>query len=244
LLPFVQEENQIELLRKELGEFSHRCRNMLNGMKMSFYFVRRSRPEVLPPWWNEVEERYREIERLFDTLQRIYRPMPLTVVRACFGSLVRDRLRTWRMWFQDGGRELELVPPAEERPGEFDPICLGMALDAFVEWRAHTMSPVGLARLGWRMEGDQILVDWVETPQRELPGASCPLAEASCTPPTTPRTDELALPLLARVLTAHRGSLRRSPGPEVNYEFRLPLRHSATTSASASPTPLPMGGRP
>ena len=40
LLRLVQSDRQIQQLREELGGFSHRCRNLLNGMKMSLYFVR------------------------------------------------------------------------------------------------------------------------------------------------------------------------------------------------------------
>jgi len=41
LLRLVQSDRQIQQLREELGGFSHRCRNLLNGMKMSLYFLRR-----------------------------------------------------------------------------------------------------------------------------------------------------------------------------------------------------------
>ena len=96
-----------------LSGFTHRCRNLLNGMKMSLYFVRREANGPLPRPLTEVEQTYGSIEQLFDQLQQIYRPMTLTPVRADFGSLVGDRERGWREAFARGGAVLDIVPPLE-----------------------------------------------------------------------------------------------------------------------------------
>jgi hypothetical protein len=233
LLRFVQTEGQIQRLREGLSEFSHRCRNLLNGMKLSFYFIRKTDTGSLPVWWDDVEERYRGIERLFETLQRLYRPMPLTTVRTCFGSLVRDRQKTWREWFRNAGRRLELTPPDAEDCGDFDPICLVMALDAFVNWRARAMRPGRLARFGWTTEEGHFLVSWEETPLVELRGPDRAGAEAAGAQPSTQAADALALPLLTRVMTAHLGSLRWSLEPTLRFELRWPLELAATLAATA-----------
>ena len=77
LLRLVQSDQQIQQLREELGGFSHRCRNLLNGMKMSLYFMRRGAEQPLPQWWDGLEQNYRGIEELLDQLQAIYRPISL-----------------------------------------------------------------------------------------------------------------------------------------------------------------------
>ena len=86
LLRFVGGEGEIAQLRGGLGHFSHRCRNLLNGMKMSLYLVRRGPAGTLPPWWVDIEQSYMGIEELFEKLQRIYRPMPLTTVTSAMPS--------------------------------------------------------------------------------------------------------------------------------------------------------------
>ena len=152
LLRFVQEENDTVELREMLSGFTHRCRNLLNGMKMSLYFVRRKADGPLPRRLTEVEEAYGSIERLFDQLQQIYRPVSLTPVCADFGSLVGDRESGWREAFRDAGANLEIVRPIQESQGEFDPSHLGLGLDSFVSWRAASVATNDTARLSWRTD--------------------------------------------------------------------------------------------
>ena len=86
LLRFVQDENDTVELREMLSGFTHRCRNLLNGMKMSLYFVHRQADGQLPRRLTEVEQTYSSIERLFDQIQQIYRPVSLTPISANFSS--------------------------------------------------------------------------------------------------------------------------------------------------------------
>jgi hypothetical protein len=223
LLHLVRHERQIAHLRDGLGDFSHRCRNLLNGMKISLYFLRKGGVQSLPPWWGEIEDGYRGLEGLFDTLQRIYRPMPLTTIRAEFGSLVRDRERTWTSMFGRGGQGLVLVPPKTEEAGHFDPNCLGTALDAFVHWRAHAGAHGRGARLHWRTVDGHVLVAW-EEPAPSGGGERADLAAGERWMSTGPcSTEELSLPLLARVMTAHGGVLRWTREPEFQVRLRWPL---------------------
>lgn len=243
LLRFVNEEGEIEKLREGLGDFSHRCRNLLNGMKMGIYFVRRAGGANLPHWWGEIEQSYLGIERLFDTLQRIYRPMPLTTVRATFGSLARDRRPNWEYALEAGGHRLELLEPAEELAGDFDPICLGMALDGFVRWRARAMGPGCEARIRWRTTAEDFQVEWEEpfTPEGPTLRAECRPGEAG--KPEGSSTDELALPLLARVITAHQGHVLTSESRDFSVRLRWPLRVPERLVAPALPAAAPVSSR-
>ncbi len=231
LLRLVGSESQIDLLRRELSGFSHRCRNVLNGLKMSLFLVKRESQRPLPSWWAEVEEEYQAIETLFDQLQAIYRPLALTPVHASFGSLVRDRRRFWSESFEGAGRTLEIVPPEQEVAGELDPMCLGAALDTFVGWRARTMRSDCVARLAWLASNGTLEVVWLETrlnsEARDAPRRSCGAGQG-----TAPGTiASLALPLLARVITAHQGTLERNEG----CEFRVMMCWPLSQGSAASP---------
>ena len=163
LLRIVQDNGKIEQLREELSGFSHRCRNLLNGMKMSLYLVRRGADRPLPEWWADVEQSYGGIEQLLDRLQVIYRPMTLTLVRAPFGSLVQDHEPRWRDYFGACGRSLEIVPPDDESSCAFDPMQLSGGFDAFLRWRAAMVCPGQPVRLSWRTSDDQLEVSWHES---------------------------------------------------------------------------------
>jgi len=241
LLRFVQAEPQIEQLRHGLSEFNHRCRNLLNGMKMSLYFLRKAEERALPAWWMEVEESYRSIELLLDTLQRIYRPMPLTAIRASFGSLVRDRQRRWRERIEAGGRTLHILPPVEEQAGEFDPNCLGMAIDAIVDWRRKAMPRDRQARLRWETTDGFFKVSWEEQAGGEDGRSLSPSGSTSI--PAAFTTAELSLPLLVRVLTAHAGVVSWRHEPEFQLHLRWPLRVPVTSSVPIPKSQLAVGSR-
>src|SRR4051812_42375409 len=149
LFRIVQDERQTEQLRQGLSAFSHRCRNLLSGMKMSLHFVRRGSDRPLSARWTEVEQTYATIEQLFDRLQSIYRPMKLTLVRACFASLIEDRRQVWCQWLGVGGATLVVSPPDEDVACEFDPMQLSMGLDALVCWRGSILSDGDKAHFNW-----------------------------------------------------------------------------------------------
>ena len=163
LLRLVQSDQQIQQLRQELGGFTHRCRNLLNGMKMSFYFVRRGAEQPLPKWWDGVERNYQGIEELFDQLQTIYRPINLSLVRSKFRCLLQDRQRVWCEWFAASTGRVEVLPPDEESAGEFDPMCLTMGLDTLARWRAAALHPGQTARIAWITQNEQFEVIWEES---------------------------------------------------------------------------------
>jgi hypothetical protein len=222
LLGLVLDQADTERLRGMLSAFLHRCRNLLSGMKMSLYLVRREAPGPLPCRMAEVEETYRSIECLFDRLQAIYRPVTLTPIRARLGSLVADREEGWRESFRAAGASLEISPPREDRRGDFDPSYLELGLDAFVAWRASSIAAGQTASLSWRTEGSEFEVSWGESPD----SAAVRHAEAGQGPPRSglrATISSLGLPLLARMITAHRGILEWEGTPLFQVRFRWPM---------------------
>ena len=98
----MQSDRQIQQLRQELSGFSHRCRNLLNGMKMSLYFMRRGAEQPLPSWWDGLELNYRGIEEL---ARPVAGDLPAHLVDPGSGParcLIQERQRLWSDWFESG----------------------------------------------------------------------------------------------------------------------------------------------
>ena len=150
--------------RRLLSGFSHRCRNSLNGIKMSLYLFRRGARGEVPTCWGEIERSYQQLESLFDNLQLIYRPMTVTAVRCSLGQVIGDQQAKWRSYFNAKGRTLELVPPEREVVGEFDPIQIGMGLDSLARWRAEAGEARWHTRITWGARDDAFEICWVEFP--------------------------------------------------------------------------------
>ena len=226
LLQLVGSDRQIQLLRQDLSGFSHRCRNLLNGMRMGLYFVRRKAVRPLPSWWEDVERHYQGIEGLFDQLQAIYRPISLTLVRAPFGSLVQDRQQIWSDWLSRRGGRLETIPPQRDSAGEFDPMYMSMALDSLMRLRASAAPPGQNVQLSWGACKLGLEVTWRElavdagSSGRVLAGVDGSACGCYVVPP------KLALPLLARVMTAHQGTMQWGQEPGFHVVLRWPLVQS------------------
>jgi hypothetical protein len=231
ILRLVDDPERIENLRKMLSSFNHECRNSLNGIKMSLYLFKREADGPMPQRWLELERTYQELERLFDRLQVIYRPLSLTLVRSPFGQLVSERLPTWSSWFQHRGRALQVAPPGEDGPTDFDPMYLGLALDAFVAWRAEAGHAKFQTRLSWKVEDDSLEV----TCEEVRPAGICPAVERQRASAGSSRPlghiDSLALPLLARIVSAHRGYLETSSEPDFTMRLRFPRFQSGEKSS-------------
>jgi hypothetical protein len=221
LLRFV-DEGQLGPLRQALSDFNHRCRNLLNGMKMSFYLAKRSSPGPLSERWGELDQTYGAVEQLLERLSTIYRSMPLTLLKLRFGSLVDERSSVWASWFEQHGNTLTLEPPDREAVGELDAMRLISAIDAFITWRAESLPRGGRAFLKWATEGGCFQLSWIEQvpeharnnrfPVEGVPDSRLPTA-----------TGALSLPLLARVISEHRGRLTWTREPNVEARMRWPL---------------------
>ena len=222
ILPPLDNRERIGDLREMLRSFNHRCRNSLNGIKMSLYLFKREVGGPMPGSVGELERSYQQLEVLFDRLQVIYRPLSLTVVRSPLGRLFDERLPSWRSCFSHRGRTLELALPLDDLPGDFDPMYLGLGLDAFVAWRAESGQPNGNAILSWRIVDGSFEFRW-----RERRPANGPRADGRANAQSygfTPeeRIDSLALPLLKRIVAAHGGSLETECDPTFVMTVRWP----------------------
>ena len=217
LLRFV-DDGQIGPLRHALSGFNHRCRNLLNGMKMGLYLARRSSPGPLSERWGELDQTYRSVEQLFERLSTIYRDMPLSLMKVPFGSLAVERSPVWRDWFEQAGNTLKLEPPDREAAVELDVMRLVSAIDGFVAWRAESMPRGGGASLVWSTDGGCIELVWRE----RAPEVAAPDAP-ELRRPSSPVTGSLSLPLLARVVAEHRGRLSWTRAPHVEARVRWPL---------------------
>jgi hypothetical protein len=222
ILSLIDNPERIESLRQMLGSFNHRCRNSLNGIKMSLYLCKRQAAGPLAEYWFEFERTYQEVERLFDRLQVIYRPLALTLVRSPLGQLVNEHSASWSSWF-DGKRGTLLVePPRADPPGDFDPMYLGLGLDAFVAWRADTAFAGSQARMTWRFRDDFFELEWEEG--RRAESAFAQERETGVDQGTRGKqgVDCLALPLLARIVSAHGGTLKADHDPAFVMRLRWP----------------------
>ncbi len=223
--PVMTDPEKLHELRRLLSGFSHRCRNSLNGMKMSLYLFRREARERIPSCWGDLERKYQQIEVLFDHLQALYRPMTLTMVRSSLGLLISDRAPKWQSSLQGTERTLHLDPPAQEDVGDFDPIQLGIGLDALASWRAESTERGTHTRVGWRIHDGSFEVSWKEQ-SKVLPCTSFFAIGPGSNP--TPPPHSVVLPLLARILQAHGGQLESPDESALCLKFRWPQFHTVS----------------
>jgi hypothetical protein len=224
LLQIVHEPERIDRLRTVLSGFCHRCRNSLNGIKMSLYLFRREACGAVPDSWRDIEAIYQQVEHLFDHLQSIYRPMTVTMMRSPLDELIRHHAPKWSTWCERRDLTLCLEPPDSEVIGDFDPAQLGAGLDALAAWRADVGPRGGLARVAWNIHDSSIEIRWREmAPQdtRELRDEPCLFGRRDSSP--SPRcVDVLALPVLGRILAAHGGRLHSEQGAGFGVRLRWP----------------------
>ncbi len=223
--PHATEPERIDCFRRLLSGFSHRCRNSLNGIKMSLYLFRREARGQVPPCWSEIERTYQQLESLFDYLQLIYRPTTLTTVRGSLGQLIRDHQSRWCSSFQLKGRTLKLNPPEQEVEGDFDPIQLGIGLDALAKWRAEVGESRFETRLSWETLDGAFEICWEEMPKS---GGYRPMlppreAEIAGEPKVGRPADSLVVLLLARILAAHGGRIEKPSDVSLRWKLRWPL---------------------
>ena len=229
-LRFVHDPEQVECLKTVLSGFCHRCRNSLNGIKMSLYLFRREARGAVPDCWGDLEAIYHQLERLFDHLQAIYRPMPITMVRAPLDDLIDQHVPKWRCWFESRGRTLQRDPPESEVLADFDPSQLGAGLDALAAWRAEAGDTKALTRIAWGVRDGSIEVRWDEVLSDDPP---VPVEHADGFtrrdgPASSRGADMLALPILARIVAVHGGRLECKREPWFSVQLRWPQFQQAS----------------
>jgi hypothetical protein len=229
LLRVVDNPAKVDRLRENLCGLSHRCRNSLNALKLGFYLSKRESSGEMPPLWSDLEQTYDQIERLIDRLQTIYRPMSLTLVKSCLGPMIAEREVSWRLCFAERGKSLEIDRPRDDHVGQFDPSLLGQGLDTLVSWRAEVAPEGTKARFAWCVRDGRFEVEWTELPQPSFPAdESRPESENAPIEGLRRPVDSLALPLLARIIGAHAGSMRPNIGPPLSLNLNWPLGPSSS----------------
>jgi hypothetical protein len=186
----------VTTLHEIIGDFCHECRNALNSFKLSMYLAKRDLGLRTSGLLDDVESRYEAVEHRFERLQSICRPMALRPIRASLALVVEERSRSWTEAMAARGRELTFIPPQGPDVGDFDPVRLPESLDAFIQWRAEVGEAGSPALLRWGARDGRFELEWDE------PGAECLVGSVR----DPERPDPLALPFLARVITAHGGT--------------------------------------
>jgi hypothetical protein len=208
----------LQLLRR----YNHRCRNSLSGIKMGLYLLEREAALPAAEHYSELSLIYEDIERLFDRLQMIYRTCSLTWVRSPLGQLIAERLPSWRNWFSARGQSLQIDPPLRDDPGDFDPTYLGTGLDAFAAWRAAACDRHRQPRLSWRIHAGSFEVCWDE---RAHSSEACVQEldnDCSRQREDSESSDSLAMILLGKVVSAHRGQVETTSGPPFGAKLHWP----------------------
>jgi hypothetical protein len=184
-------------LAQTLRGFFHDARNRLNSLKIGLYLARRA---ACPPQrrvWEELDHSYRGLEQLVDRLQTLCRPMDLSPVTADVRTWLEERRDLWCSQLGAVGRALEWGPSPTPAVGRFDPMWLIKGLDALVAWRATKEGCDKSARITWGADSTQLHIEWSE----EGPSVDGPLEGRDG------RSVSMVLPILARIMTAHGGSL-------------------------------------
>jgi hypothetical protein len=172
-------------------------------VKICLYLARRQEttPGGSDDLWAEVEQRYRTVEEFFDRLQMLWRPLSQALVRIPLSLLLEDRRSRWAAQFAARDRVLQMRATGTDDAGDYDPNSLGVALDAFVAWRAAVGEGDRDARLRWQTHERRFALEWDEprAPLRTRGRARTATASSAIRP------ESLALPLLGRVIAAHGG---------------------------------------
>ncbi|RUL89036.1 ATP-binding protein [Tautonia sociabilis] len=192
LLRCVDEPEQVAVIHSLLDRYCHRLRNRLNSMKLSLYLARRLSGGGGLLDWDRAEAASRSIEGLIDQLQQFCTPLTPVPSPGDLGDWLRDRLPSWRQLLAPRPIRLVAEGTDEPLPVTFDWIRLGQGLDGLVAAWAHCAPEEASLRLCWGRDSDRIVLRfeaeaWLARPDGEV--------------------ESLALPLLARVMRAHRGSL-------------------------------------
>jgi|GEM_PF-888472 len=234
---------QTNSLYATFGGFCHEFRNGLNSLNMSLYLARRASGPEWDDVWSALEPKYTLVERFIDRFQLVCRPLRLTPVNLPLQALFDDRLAAWSALLAAHGRRLIVAPLGPSTPGAFDPMRLGSAFDDLVAWRAGQGGPSTDLRVRWSASEQGFRVDWDEPP---APPRHPDAPESTTPEDTQPRETDaltaLTVPLLARVMTAHGGTLQadESDGWRLTLSWPLdarPTQGEAPRCSASQPYP-------
>ncbi len=184
-------------LHESLRGFFHDARNRLNLIRIGLYLAKRAGTEDQNDLWSELNHNYRGLEVLYDRVQTLIRPGTFEPAAADLGAWLEDRRPTWTSWFEERGRSLLWCPPSQEALGWFDPNRFLHGLDALLSWRSSVAGPGQPSRLSWSASKTEFEVEWFEE--------NAPLSEPL--EGKDGRPISMAIPLLARLMASHSGTV-------------------------------------
>ena len=199
-------------LGSPLGAFCHQFRNRLNSLKLGIYLAKRQAAGELAQSWETLERDYLAIEDRLDRIQLVCRVAHAIPVGIGLDLLFEDRSPSWTEALQRGGAHLTLTPPTSGCPTRVDIERIGSALDDLVLWRSAARSGHREVRVEWDHTADRTTIRWSESLL-----ASEPVAADRAEPWRT-----WTLPILARLMADHRGTLTVSEGPTWELTLQWP----------------------
>jgi hypothetical protein len=199
-------------LHQLLREFGHQMRNRLNSLKLGLYLGRRidENSGGRAGDWEHVERQYLALERLFEQYQAVWQPMRIMPIQLCLGLFLREKSQVWRSRFRPQGVEVDLLMPQAPPIARFDASQLGSALDRFARWRAEALTEGATIRIVLEAHAAEARLRWEEP----APAASLGESETS---------NWVALPILARVVAGHGGSIDLDTEPGFRVHMRWPI---------------------
>ena len=150
--------------------------------------------------------------------------MALTIVRSSLDQLIQDRAPSWTTSLRTKGGMLHLHPPDQEVLGDFDPIQLGIGLDALASWRGEVAEPMTQTRVGWRTNEASCEILWEEYLADNPSGSTVPQGDPRPSRPPIHRRPRIPWCFLYfRGFSKHTvGASRRTANPRLRIEIRWP----------------------
>jgi hypothetical protein len=183
--------DRIATLHGLVGEFCHSLRNRLSSLQMGIYLARRDEVTTFNrAVWDELDSHYRAAQRVVELFQVVCRPMTLTLITVGLELVFQEFASRWTPKFASRGVTLvtEIVEAAG--PSRLDPARLAQGLDTLATWRIDQVQPgARLVLRGWVGQGES-RIEWSED---RVSGCD--------------HRGELPLAVLARVATAHQGTM-------------------------------------
>jgi hypothetical protein len=181
---------RVEALHSLVGDFCHLLRNRLNSLQMSLYLARRDDTSEGPEVWDELEHQYKAAEGVVELFQTICRPMSLTPITIGLGLIVGEFSARWAPRFAAKGVAFSAGSCEADGPSWVDPSRVGQGLEALASWRLDQAEAGSGVHLRGSVSRGLSRIEWSESPA-----------------PAIARHGELPLAALARVASAHGGSM-------------------------------------